>query len=144
MRQRSHEHVNRILLALKHWCNRARDEPRQRTHKWPVQLDLNEVPPLEVLEANIFLDPPPDRVLDDDERDEQEGRVVAQAKAKPGARPGPKPKAKGKAKGKAQAKAIAEPVGAPERPAIAAFSSSGSSSSSSTSTSSSSSAADSE
>ena len=87
------------MIKLKHWCNQARRFDRQRTH---VRMPLrpSDIPPPDIVEKQILLDDPPDRVRNDLELDGDQGASSSAAK--------PKPKSKSKSKAKAS-KAKARP-----------------------------------
>ena len=161
VRERSPAHVQQIICALQHWCNRARAETHQRGHKWPLHLDLYGTPPAAVIRENLFNEDPPDPLLTDEDLDARaraaaaaaaadapvavaKAKGKAHARAKPPARGLGKAKAKGKAQPKeraVQARAAAQPDRA-DGPAVATSSSSSSTSSQSESSSSSSSSSD--
>lgn len=104
------------LLALKHWCNQAKQFRHQRWHV-RMTLDPGSIPPADVLEAQKLTDIPPPRVLTDKELDTGHTEAdVAGHKAAPkaGAKrraaskakaAAPKPNSgKGSGRGKAKAK----------------------------------------
>ena len=100
VRDRSEAHVQLLITALQHWCNRARSERRQRGHKWPLQLDIAARKTRAVVRANLYAEAPPRVVLPDDELDAAEAMregedppaVMPKAKAKGQARPKARPK----------------------------------------------------
>ena len=155
VKERTAEHVELVLRALRHWCNRARVERRQRARKWPLHLDLVATPPLAVVVAGLYNDPPPAVFLSDqdlDAREERQAQAVqgAAAAAAPAEnRAAAKPKgrakaaavakqaaAKGQAHAKGQARAKAKQAPQPVPDALAPVRSSSSSSSSTSSSSS--------
>ena len=67
LRVGTHEHIDEVMWALKHWCNDAKSHDFQRWHVGLEALDLDCVPGKAFIESRKLDIPVPDDHDDDDD-----------------------------------------------------------------------------
>jgi len=79
VRGRSGADVAIVFSTLKHWCNRAQQTSRQRSHILPFRLDPTLTPPLAILEAHMIRNGPAEEVKTDVQLDAEAAAEAAEA-----------------------------------------------------------------